>query len=133
MDTADKTTPTPGIPESAAQAAARAARVQHEASIRRNPHPDFKGVEAARPPWTDAAWRHTQTRDTSWAWGQGGSDGGASLATPHVEIDPHAPGRPATHNYKLMVSGVVPRPIGFVSTVGADGTWRTTAARERLC
>jgi flavin reductase (DIM6/NTAB) family NADH-FMN oxidoreductase RutF len=39
-----------------------------------------------------------------------------------VAIDPYEHGRPAHLNYKLLISAVVPRPIGFVSTLSADGT-----------
>ena len=105
-------------------AAALAARTKHEASIKRNPHPDFKLVEAYRPDWEEsAAWHYTKTRDPGWQWGQGGNDGGASLAQKHVEINPHEPGRPTTYNYKLLISAIVPRPIGFLSTMSADGKW----------
>lgn len=38
-----------------------------------------------------------------------------------MEIDPYEEGRPATSNYKLLISAIVPRPIGFCSTVSADG------------
>ncbi|KAI1430566.1 FMN-binding split barrel, partial [Xylaria sp. CBS 124048] len=34
----------------------------------------------------------------------------------HILIDPYEPGRPSTSNYKLLISGITPRPIGFVST-----------------
>lgn len=103
--------------------AALEARNQHEASIKRNPHPDFKSVEASRPDWEESStWHYTKTRSPDWQWGQGGNDGGESLAKKHVGIDPHEPGRPAVFNYKLMISAIVPRPIGFLSTMAADGT-----------
>ena len=38
-----------------------------------------------------------------------------------MEIDPYEEGRPAASNYKLLISGVVPRPIGFISTRSEDG------------
>lgn len=39
-----------------------------------------------------------------------------SVATAkHIAIDPFAPDRKILHNYKLLVSGVVPRPIAFIS------------------
>ncbi|CAK7243538.1 MAG: hypothetical protein STHCBS139747_005063 [Sporothrix thermara] len=105
------------------EAAALAERTAHEASIKRNPHPDFKGVENSRPDWQEeSAWHYIKTRQPGWQWGQGGNDGGASLLKKHVEIDPHEPGRPPAFNYKLMISAIVPRPIGFLSTVSADGT-----------
>jgi flavin reductase (DIM6/NTAB) family NADH-FMN oxidoreductase RutF len=39
----------------------------------------------------------------------------------HVEIDPYAEGRPMIFNYKLLISGIVLRPIGFLSTQSVDG------------
>lgn len=39
----------------------------------------------------------------------------------HIEIDPFKEGRPMFHNYSLLISGIVPRPIGFVSTISKDG------------
>ncbi|CAK7263009.1 hypothetical protein SEPCBS119000_000265 [Sporothrix epigloea] len=110
-------------PTSDENAEALAARTAHEASIKRNPHPDFKSVEDSRPDWVEkSAWHYTKTHQPGWQWGDGGNDGGASLERQHVEIDPHAPGRPPTFNYKLLISAIVPRPIGFLSTVSADGT-----------
>lgn len=38
-----------------------------------------------------------------------------------MEIDPYEEGRPGISNYKLLISGIVPRPIGFISTRSADG------------
>jgi len=94
-----------------------------EASIQRNPHPDFKKVEASREPWDKSlAFNMKQTLDPDWKYGSGGNDGGASLKIPHVEIDPYEDGRPVTFNYKLLISAIVPRPIGFVSTKSKDGS-----------
>jgi hypothetical protein len=105
--------------------AARQQRMEKEKSVKRNPHPDFKSVEASRPDWDDDEhWRYTKTRDPHWQWGQGGNDGGASLGKSHVEINPYAEGRPSVYNYKLLISGIVPRPIGFLSTISADGRYR---------
>ncbi len=39
----------------------------------------------------------------------------------HIEIDPYAEGRPPVYNYKLLISGITPRPIGFISTISKDG------------
>jgi hypothetical protein len=102
--------------------AAHMHRSRHEASIKRNPHPDFKQVEESRPAWNASeAWRYTKTKDTKWEWGQGGNDKGESLKKDHIAIDPYAEGRPPAYNYKLMISGMIPRPIGFLSTVSKDG------------
>ncbi|ORY13350.1 flavo protein-like protein oxygenase [Clohesyomyces aquaticus] len=96
-------------------------KLDAEATIKRNPHPDFKSVEASRPPFsTISQWHYTQTPAPNWKPGDGANDTSASSLT-HREIDPYTPGRPAVHNYKLLISGIVPRPVGFVSTISKDG------------
>ena len=98
-------------------------RFDQEKAVKRNPHPDFKKVEASRPDWSEQnAWHFTKTRKPDWKLGDGANDGGECLKKNHVEIDPYEDGRPAVFNYKLLISGVIPRPIGFVSTRSADGT-----------
>lgn len=80
-------------------------------------------MEASRPDWTETTdFQFTKTKETSWKIGDGGNDGGASLSKKHVEIDPYAPGRPAVFNYKLLISAIVPRPIGFLGTRAPDGS-----------
>lgn len=102
-----------------------------ESEIKRNPHPDFKGVEASRPAWDrDATFKYTQTASPSWAFGSGANDlptnnndpgSGAKQQQHHITIDPYGEGRAPVNNYKLLISAIVPRPIAFVSTVSADG------------
>ncbi|KAF2714889.1 flavo protein-like protein oxygenase [Pleomassaria siparia CBS 279.74] len=93
-----------------------------EATVKRNPHPDFKAVEASRPPFdTSKHFNYTQTPKPDWKPGQGANDS-SKLQETHREIDPFAPGRPLINNYKLLISGVIPRPIGFISTLSHDGT-----------
>ncbi|KAI1104684.1 hypothetical protein F4804DRAFT_306506 [Jackrogersella minutella] len=100
-----------------------------EAEIKRNPHPDFKGVEASRPDWDKGnGFHYTKTADPSWTLGSGANalhDDGAG--SQHICIDPFEPGRPSPFNYKLLISGVVPRPIAFVSSQSADGAVRNLA------
>lgn len=98
------------------------AKADSESHIQRNPHPDFKKVEASRPDWNEDAQLHfTKTKQPGWRPGQGANDGGASLKKEHLDIDPYEEGRPAVFNYKLLISGIIPRPIGFVSTRSEDG------------
>lgn len=52
----------------------------------------------------------------------GANDGGEWKKHDHVEIDPYKEGRPAVFNYKLLISAIIPRPIGFVSTQSKDGS-----------
>ncbi|KAF2660006.1 hypothetical protein K491DRAFT_688608 [Lophiostoma macrostomum CBS 122681] len=97
-------------------------KLDAESTIKRNPHPDFKAVEASRPPFNPStAFHYTQTPSPAWAPGSGANTS-APPSTAHREIDPYEPGRPAVHNYKLLISGIVPRPIGFVSSISGDGS-----------
>ncbi|KAH7170187.1 hypothetical protein EDB81DRAFT_876230 [Dactylonectria macrodidyma] len=94
-------------------------------SVKRNPHPDFKTVEASRPDWdAEARIRYTKTADPEWKYGSGANGLGpaAAASAKHVAIDPHEAGRLPGFNYKLMISSIVPRPIAFVSTRAADGS-----------
>jgi flavin reductase (DIM6/NTAB) family NADH-FMN oxidoreductase RutF len=92
-----------------------------ESTIKRNPHGDFSKVQASRPDFPKKDWTFTKTPDPSWKYGSGGNDGGASLEKNHIDIDPYADGRPAPLNYKLLISAIIPRPIGFLSTRSKDG------------
>ncbi|KAI4197946.1 MAG: hypothetical protein LQ350_005600 [Teloschistes chrysophthalmus] len=97
-------------------------REDSEKRIGRNPHPDFAKVQASRPDWRqEESWHFTKTVDPNWKFGHGSNDSGKSLEKRHVEIDPYEDGRPAVFNYKLLISAIIPRPIGFVSTRSEDG------------
>ncbi|PVI01223.1 flavo protein-like protein oxygenase [Periconia macrospinosa] len=92
-----------------------------EKEVQRNPHPDFKGVEASRPSFDKSKKFHfVKTPKPEWKPGDGANNP-SNLSKKHREIDPYAEGRPAVHNYKLLISGIAPRPIGFVSTISEDG------------
>lgn len=91
-------------------------------SIQRNPHPDFKKVEASRPEWdSSSSFRYTKTVDTNWKFGSG-ANAASEEEKKHIAINPYEEGRPAGFNYKLLISSIVPRPIAFISTISADGT-----------
>lgn len=51
-----------------------------------------------------------------------------------VEIDPYEEGRPAVFNYKLLISTIIPRPIGFISTTSKDGSYfsSSTSSKEHV-
>jgi flavin reductase (DIM6/NTAB) family NADH-FMN oxidoreductase RutF len=85
--------------------------------------PDFKDVEKSRPEWKrDATVTYTKTIAPEWNYGEGANDTYApAAAAKHISINPYEEGRPAGFNYKLMISGVTPRPIAFVSSRSADG------------
>ncbi|KAJ3473955.1 hypothetical protein NLG97_g10057 [Lecanicillium saksenae] len=80
-------------------------------SINRNPHPDFKKVEASRPQWeVDQGFHYTKTADTNWKFGQGRNDlpdEGAGRS--HVAIDPHAEGDKT--EVDLIFANVTPQDI----------------------
>jgi flavin reductase (DIM6/NTAB) family NADH-FMN oxidoreductase RutF len=96
-------------------------RADAEKEIKRNPHGDFKAVEASRPPFdTSISFHYTQTPKPDWKPGSGPNTP-SSLTKPHRSINPYEDGRPVVHNYKLLISAIVPRPVGFVSTISADG------------
>ncbi|KAI8671641.1 Flavin-Reduct domain-containing protein [Fusarium keratoplasticum] len=92
--------------------------------VKRNPHPDFKGVEASRPEWNvESKFRYTKTVNPDWKFGDGANklhEGDAGKK--HVAIDPHEEGRNPGFNYKFLISAITPRPIAFVSTRSADGS-----------
>ncbi|KAJ5178523.1 FMN-binding split barrel-related protein [Penicillium coprophilum] len=83
---------------------------------------NFDEIQAKRPDFD----HHkpitvTKSPNPNWEYGQGVPDNGASLAQKHHEIDPYAPDRPMINNYRLLVSGIAPRPVGFLSTVNSKG------------
>jgi len=101
--------------------------------IVRNPHPDFKTVEGSRDRWDKSADFHlTQVPNPDWTPRSGANDESWKQHKT-VGIDPYEPGRAAVDNYKrntphvrcvlmtVLISGIVPRPIGFVSSIAADG------------
>ena len=89
---------------------------------------DFKELEAQRPAFDNTTtFSLSKTVSPGWQWGEGANDHGIGLRRRHTEIDPNGPGRNAMQNYKLLISGIIPRPIGFVSSRSADGTARNLA------
>ncbi|KAI0390301.1 FMN-binding split barrel [Xylariaceae sp. FL0594] len=95
-----------------------------------SPHPDFKTVEASRPDWdTSSSFHLTKAADPNWTYGSGANHlrDEAEEGKAHVKIDPHEAGRPAPFNYKLLISAITPRPIGFISSRSGTGTDGPTA------
>ncbi|KAI3336500.1 hypothetical protein HD806DRAFT_473887 [Xylariaceae sp. AK1471] len=98
-------------------------------------HPDFKTVEASRPDWdTSASFRYTKTADPNWTPGSGANnlEDTSSASKKHVAIDPYEPGRPSVFNYKLLISAITPRPIGFLSTRSGSGSGSGSDEKETL-
>lgn len=58
-----------------------------EKQVKRNPHPDFKKVEASRPDWDESKkWEYSKTRKPDWKLGDGANDGGECLKYNHVRV-----------------------------------------------
>ncbi|KAK9370295.1 hypothetical protein V1509DRAFT_617347 [Lipomyces kononenkoae] len=68
----------------------------------------------------------SKTLKPDWRPGDGASSD-EWQAHAKVQIDPQDPSRAGFDNYKLLISAVVPRPIGFLSTVSQDGTRKNLA------
>lgn len=81
---------------------------------------DFEKAQANRPDFEPARKIEvTKHPNPNWKYGQGANEHD-SLAK-HREIDPYAPDRPMSNNYRLLVSGISPRPVGLISTTSGDG------------
>ncbi|GEQ70195.1 hypothetical protein JCM33374_g3871 [Metschnikowia sp. JCM 33374] len=92
-----------------------------ESQVKRNPHPDFGKVEAERPAFNSARnWEYTQIPDIKWTPGSG-ANSEEWKKHKKLSIDPYQEGRSPVDNYKTLISAIVPRPIGFVSTIAKDG------------
>lgn len=71
---------------------------------------DFKTVEASRGPWEEETFHLTQTKKPDWKIGSGANDDSWKKHGT-VEIDPYEEGRSSLDNYKLLISGIIPRPV----------------------
>lgn len=88
---------------------------------KKTPHPDFAKVNSVRPAFDSSkTWQHTKSPDSNWKPGSG-ANSDEWKNHKKISIDPYQQGRSAADNYKILISAVVPRPIGFVSTIGKDG------------
>jgi len=60
-------------------------KLDAEKHVKRNPHPDFKKVEASRPDWDENVhWAYHKTKKPDWKLGDGANDGGECLKKEHV-------------------------------------------------
>lgn len=90
-------------------------------TLKKSHHPDLKILQKSRPVFDEnSAFHFTQAPDVEWKQGQGAN---SSEWKNHkkISIDPYGEGRAPVDNYKTLISAVVPRPIGFVSSVSDDG------------
>jgi hypothetical protein len=81
---------------------------------------DFEKTQASRPDFDHfKKIEVTKHPNPGWTYGEGVQTHDASLN--HREINPYDSNRPMVDNYRLLVSGIAPRPVGFVSTISGDG------------
>lgn len=78
----------------------------------------FKETQALRPDFdhSENPIPVTKSPNPDWQYGEGVPQEEGTLQPRHREIDPYATDRPMISNYRLLISGIVPRPIGFIST-----------------
>lgn len=83
-------------------------------------HPPFKQVELARPDFEDKPWHLVKTPAPEWKQGLGAN---STEWSEHkkIAIDPNSETRSPVDNYKLFITAITPRPIGFISTEGKEG------------
>lgn len=92
-----------------------------KSQVKTNSHPEFSKVEQERPSFdTSKTWKYTKIPDVNWKVGTG-ANSDEWKTHEKISIDPYQEGRTPADNYKTLISAVVPRPIGFVSTIGKDG------------
>ncbi|KAH7142876.1 hypothetical protein B0J13DRAFT_556125 [Dactylonectria estremocensis] len=91
---------------------------------------NFEEAIAKRPDFnhSGAPIEVTKSPDPTWSFGEGVRTGRSRAAEKvHQEIDPSSPDRSVVQNYRLLVSGIAPRPVGFISTQSADGETKNLA------
>ena len=93
---------------------------------------DFEKKQASRPAFDPShPIEVTKHPNPNWKYGQGvlvdstGEHGQSSAS--HREINPYAEDRPMVNNYRLLVSGIAPRPIGLTSTLSKNGKTKNLA------
>jgi flavin reductase (DIM6/NTAB) family NADH-FMN oxidoreductase RutF len=87
---------------------------------------DFAKTQASRPDFDhEQPIQVTKHPNPAWKYGDGVPKHDGSQ--PHREIDPYATDRPMVHNYRLLVSGIAPRPVGLISTRSEDGRTKNLA------
>ncbi|KAF7597624.1 hypothetical protein BBP40_000102 [Aspergillus hancockii] len=83
---------------------------------------NFSEIESSRPDFNHTKpISVTKSPYPTWTYGGGVPNSATKLTKLHHEIDPYAPDRPMVNNYRLLVSGIAPRPIGFLSTINKKG------------
>ncbi|KAK7404023.1 hypothetical protein QQX98_010196 [Neonectria punicea] len=94
---------------------------------------NFEETIAKRPDFdhSNSPIEVTKSPDPTWSFGDGVRNKSPSPTEPaskiHKEIDPYSSDRSVPQNYRLLVSGIAPRPVGFISTLSKDGKTKNLA------
>ncbi|KAF1851694.1 uncharacterized protein K460DRAFT_39394 [Cucurbitaria berberidis CBS 394.84] len=88
---------------------------------------NFEKIQAARPDFDNSNKPIEVTRHPNPAWQYGHGSPNFDPSKKHLEVDPYASHRPMVNNYRLLISDIAPRPIGFISTISADGKTKNLA------
>ncbi|KAF2019877.1 hypothetical protein BU24DRAFT_128332 [Aaosphaeria arxii CBS 175.79] len=82
---------------------------------------NFEQTQSTRPDFDHSKKSIEVTKHPNPDWQYSDGIGSYEAASRHVEVDPYASDRPMINNYRLLIAGIAPRPIGFVSTMSKDG------------
>lgn len=63
---------------------------------------------------SDVQFHYTQTIDTKWVPGSG-ANSNEWQKYKKIAVDPYAEGRDPMNNYKLLIAGIVPRPVSGIA------------------
>lgn len=81
----------------------------------------FEEVERSREAYNpDESFKMTKSPNPDWKAGLGANNTEWKKFK-KLSIDPNGGDRTPIHNYKLLISSITPRPIGFLSTISAEG------------
>lgn len=88
---------------------------------------NFEKLQSTRPDFDHSNKPIPVTKSPNPAWQYGDGDPTYDPSKKHREVDPYAPNRQMVSNYRLLISAIAPRPIGFISTVSANGQTKNLA------
>lgn len=82
---------------------------------------DTESTEQSKATFEETDFILSKIPDPNWVPGSGAK---TSEWKEHkkIVIDPYEEGRPSQKNYKILTTAIAPRPIGFLSTIGKDGS-----------
>lgn len=84
-------------------------------------HPDFKATERSRPDFkATSSLLQTKTPYPEWTSGEG-ANSDEWKKHKKISVAAYDSNRTPIDNYKLLISAITPRPVGFVSTISKSG------------